>query len=172
MKRSTVQLIVTVSALYFAVLFLARSLLPGDFKIPLYFLAAPLLLVVLVLASDLSGRATVPTKPGLRRSPRRKLGWDVEQLTRQIDVGVGASSHYYDTVLLARLREILLEKVSLETGMEKNLIQEMLKNKTLGPGLLGDGELYTLLYSGAPARGPERVKTLERLVGLVEAWKP
>ncbi len=161
-----------VSVVYFAVLLLARNLLPGDVRIPPYFLAGPILLVVLVLVKDLSGRATVPTEHLTRRRPVRKLGWDVEQLTRRIEVGTGASNQYFDSVLLARLRAVLAEKVSLETGMDRERVREMLKNKLLGPGLLGDQEMYRLLYSRAPSRGPERVKTLERLAGLVEEWKP
>ena len=93
-------------------------------------------------------------------------------MTRQIEVGAKSSKSYYDGLLLARLQEVLVDKVSLETGLEKKRVQEILKNSSLGPGLLRDQELYRLLYSGAPGRGPGRVRMLEQAVAAIEAWKP
>ncbi len=157
---------------YFAVLFLARGLFPSGFILPFYFLAAPLFLVVLVLVSDLTGRATVPTETPVKAARGRTLSRRVQELARQIEVGATSSRSYYDSILLARLQELLVEKVSLETGMDKKRVQEILKNKMLGPGLLRSQELYRLLYSGAPAKGPGRVKLLEEAVAAIEAWKP
>jgi len=172
LKQSTLRLVVVVSALYFFILFLARGLFPSGFTLPFYFLAAPLLLVVLVLVSDLTGRATVPTETPLKAVRGRTLSRRVQELARQIEVGATSSRSYYDSILLARLQALLVEKVSLETGMDKKRVQEILKNETLGPGLLRSQELYRLLYSGAPARGPGRVKLLEEAVAEIEAWKP
>ena len=172
MKRSTVELVLVVSALYFALLFIFRGLLPAESSLPAYLLALPLLLVVLVLAGDLSGRASVPTEPKLRVVEGRRLDRRVKQLTQQIEVGARSSKSYYETVVLTKLRDLLVEKVSLETGMERSLVQEILKDQTRGPVLLGSMELYRLLYSGAPAPGPGRVKLLERIAGMVEEWKP
>jgi len=164
-------LVVVVSAVYFGMLLTSQTLLPREFNVPLYLLVVPLLMVVLVLVRELSGSATVPAETMERGSKRKRLGWKVQQLTRQIEVGGRASGEYYDTVLLARLREILVEKVSLETGMEMARVKETLRNKVLGPSMLRERELYTILYSPAAGPGPERVRDLARAVGLIEAWK-
>ncbi len=161
-----------VSVLYFAVLFLARGLYPSGFTLPFYFLAAPLFLVVLVLVSDLTGRATVPTETPVKAVRGRALSRRVQELARQIEVGASSSRSYFDGILLTRLQVLLVEKVSLETGMDKKRVQEILKNKVLGAGLLRSQELYRLLYSGAPAKGLGRVKLLEEAVAAIEAWKP
>ena len=172
MKRSTIILLIEASALYFAVLIVFRGFLPGSFNVPIYFLVPPFLVVVIALAVDLSGRATKPSKTMRKTRPPRKLGRGIERLTKQIDVGTSASGAYYETVLLSRLRDLLIEKISLETGMDRERTRETLKNKFLGPALLHDRELYALLYSGALPAGPRRLVDLEQTVKLIEAWKP
>ncbi len=172
MKRETLKLLILASAGYYAVLFFARSFFPGDFTPPLYFLVGPLLLFVLILVSDLSYRATVPTEARVKNPPSRKLAREVQELTRQIEVGSAASPGYFENVMLARLREILVEKVSLEIGMEPERVRESMGNPRLGTRLLGNDTLYRLLYNPPQARGPARVKLLEDAIALVEAWKP
>ena len=172
MKQSTTRLLAVLSAIYFLVLFLVRGFVPSAGSLPLYLLAAPLLVVVLTLVSDLAGRATVPSGALARPKIGRKLGWDVQRLTRQIEVGSRASGEYYNTVLLGRLREVLVEKVCLETGIERERVKYVLKNKILGPALLRNTELYRLLYTGVPVPGPGRVRLLEEALAGIEAWKP
>ncbi len=168
MKRSTIILLSEFSILYFAILVFARGILP----IPVYSLILPFVVIVLALAIDLTGRVTTPTRTVRRMPLPRKLGRGIERLTRQVEVGTSASKGYYETVLQSRLREILVEKVALETGMDKDRAREVLKNRLLGPSILRDAELYALLYSGAPAPGRGRLADLERTVKLIEAWKP
>ena len=172
MKRSTVILLVEISAVYFAVLIVFRGFLPGEVNVPYYFLVVPLLVVVIALAVDLSGRATNPSDTMKRTSPPRKLGRGIETLTKQIKTGATSSEQYYETILLNRLRDVIAEKVSLETGREIERTKETLTNKLEGPSLLHDRELYTLLYRGAPPTGPRRLADLDRTVNLIEAWKP
>jgi len=172
LKRSTIILLGEVSVLYFAVLIFARGFLPETLVVPTYFLILPFVVIVLALAIDLTGRVTTPSETVRNRPPPRKLGRGIERLTRQVEVGTSASKGYYETVLLSRLREILVEKVALESGMDRERTREVLKNKLLGPSVLRDRELYVLLYSGAPAPGPGRFADLERTVKLIEAWKP
>ncbi len=172
MKRSTIILLGEISAIYFAVLVLARGFLPENANIPIYFLVLPFVVIVLTLAVDLAGRVTTPTETVKKPPAPRKLGRGIERLTKQVEVGASASKGYYETVLRSRLREILVEKVALETGTENDRAREVLKNKSFGPRLLRNTELYALLYSGAPAPGPERIANLERTVKLIEAWKP
>jgi hypothetical protein len=172
LKQSTVRLVVVVAAAYYAVFFLVRGFFSSQEKIPLFLLAGPLALVVAVLASDLANRATVPVPTRTRTRPSRRFSREVQSLAREIDVGRRASWSYFETVLLSRMRELLVDKVSLETGMEKTRAQELLKNPALGPGLLRDEALYRLLYNAALARGPGRVRLLEEAVAGIEAWKP
>ena len=135
-------------------------------------MVGPLLLVVLIIVSDLAYRATTPTETPARNTPGRRLAREVRLLTQQIEVGTRASPEYFDTFLLARLREILVERVSLETGMDRALVREVLANWKLGPGLLHDRELYNLLYTEPPPRGGARFRLLKEAVSRIEAWKP
>jgi hypothetical protein len=172
LKKNTLKLIAATSVLYFAVLFLSRGFLPPDITPPLYLLVGPLLLVLLVLVSDLSVRATSPSESAIRKPPSRTLAREVKLLTRQIDVATQASSAYFESILLSRLRDVLVNKVSLETGLEREGVLDLLGNYRLGVGLLRDERLYRLLYSKPGARGAARVKMLDEAVERIEAWKP
>ncbi len=170
MRRNTITLIGIAAVLYYAVVFLVRGFFPANYSPPLPFLLAPLVGLVLVLLADLSSRATLRTETPVKKVPNRTLGRDVRFLTEQIDAATRASPEYFDRVLRSRLREALAEKVSLETGIEKEKVRETLANPRLGPGLLRNRRLYDLLYTGLPARGVSRVKMLDETVALVEGW--
>ncbi len=172
MNKSNLRLVLAVSVLYFAILFLTRGFFPNEITTPLYLLVGPLLLVVLVLASDLAYRASVPSQIAEKPHTSRRLMREVSLLTEQIEVGARASPEYFDDILTVKLREILIEKMSLELGMSRERLREVLANQRLGPGLLKDRELYRLLYSGAPARGWPRLKMLDEAAARIEAWKP
>ncbi len=170
MRRNTVTLIGIAAVLYYAVVFLVRGFFPTNYSPPLPFLLAPLIGLVLVLLADLSSRATLRTEVPVKKLPHRTVGRDVRFLTEQIDAATRASPEYFDRVLRSRLREALAEKVSLETGIEKEKVRATLEDPRLGPGLLRDRRLYDLLYSRLPARDTSRVKMLEETVTLVEGW--
>ena len=172
MKKATIKLVMAGSGLYYALLFMAISLSLGDFIPPLLFLVGPLAVLVLILVSDLTYRATVPTEARARNPPSRKLAREVQELTRQIEVGSRASPGYFENVLMARLREVLVEKVVEKTGMEPQRVREVLANSRLGPGLLRDETLYRLLYSPPRGKGPGRVRMLEEAVARIEDWNP
>lgn len=163
---------VIVSIIYYGTFFLVRSAFPAAESVPLFLLIGPLALLVAVLTSDLANRATVPSRRMMRTRPGRMFSREVQLLTREIDVGRNASKGYFVGVLLSRLQDLLVDKVALETGLEKTRVQEELKNPVLGPGLLKDDGLYRLLYSGVSAKGPERVRLLQEAVTGIEAWKP
>ncbi len=170
MKRNTITLIAIAAVLYYAVVFLLRGFFPQNYSPPLPFLLAPLVGLVLILLADLSSRATLRTETQVRIVARRTVGRDVGFLTQQIDAATRASPEYFDRVLRSRLREILVEKVSLETGIGRERVRETLANPRLGPGFLRDRRLYDLLYSRLLARDSNRVKMLEETVALVERW--
>lgn len=171
MKRSTISLITIGAGLYFAVVFLVRGYLPSDYSPPTYFLVAPLAALVLVLVADLASRATVRSESPVRRVQRRLLSREVQFLTDQIETATHASPEYFDKILRGRLRGILSDKVSLEMGMDRERVKNILGNPVLGPGLLRDRQLYDLLYSRTSARGHNRVKMIEETVARVEAWR-
>ncbi len=106
----------------------------------------------------------------MKKAPHRTVGRDVKFLTEQIDAATRASPEYFDRVLRSRLREALAEKVSLETGIEKERVRETLANPRLGSAMLRNRRLYDLLYSRLPARDISLVKMLDETVALVEGW--
>lgn len=171
MKRTSLKLVALASGMYYATLVAALSFSPGNFNPPLFLLAGPLLVLVFVLVSDLSYWATRPTEAYAKNPPIRKLAREVHEVAKQVEVASKASPEYFERVLLARLRSILVEKVSLETGIERERVSEVLSNAALGPGLLKDDQLYMLLYRPPPGRGPARVRMLEDAVERIEAWK-
>ncbi len=172
MKKSSLRLVVVAAAAYYALLFLVSSLSATNLP-PLLFLIVPLVVLVMILVSDLSYRAQVPTEIVARNPPSRKLAREVQELTRQIEVGSRASQEYFENVVLARLRDVLVGKVVVETGLDPQRVRETLGNQRLGPGLLRDETVYRLLYSPSRAgRGSGRVNMLEEAVARIEDWKP
>jgi hypothetical protein len=88
-----------------------------------------------------------------------------------VEVASRASEAYFETILLNRLRDILVEKVSLETGIEKENVKQDLADAVKGPALVRDVPLYRLLYSSTPLKGAMRVKMLREAIDGIEAWK-
>jgi hypothetical protein len=171
LKRGTLRLLALASVLYLGFLFFLRNTLPENVTPSLPLLAAPLILVVLILSSDLFYRATIPSSKLAKNERRRIRARDVQFLTEQVAVGVGASASYFDSIILSRLREILDERVSLETGLEKKTVKQMLDNNLEGIRLLKDQDLYMLLYEKPPVKGKARLKMLTETIERMEAWK-
>ncbi len=172
MKKRTVKLVVVASIPYYAILYLVSGLFPAEFTPPPYFLVSPLLVLVFIFARDLARRATVPTGVAMKNPPSRTLSRDVEQLTRRIEVGSSSSQSYFDSLLQARLRGVLVERLALETGIERERVRELLENPRLGRGLVRNDRLYRLLYTRPPEPGPARVKLLNDIATMLEDWKP
>lgn len=171
MKRSTLKLLAVAGLVYIGFLIFIRGFLSPEFTAPIPFLVIPLVLLVLILINDLASRAMVPSKIPAPKPSGKFLGREVESLTRQVEVAFRASPDYFETVLLNRLRESLVEKVSLETGMAKDRVREVLVDGRLGPNLLGDQLLHRLLYSTPLPNGQTRLKMLRETIALIEAWK-
>lgn len=171
MKRSTLRLLVIVSGLYALLLILFRSIVPETLTPTVTLLAVPLVLLALVLAFDLSDRATLPSRTKARDPPRRLRARDVQFLTRQVEVAAKASPAYFDTILRGRLRDLLAEKVSLENGMEKESVTRTLADANMGPRLLRDLETYKLLYYSPPRGAEARLQLLRHIIDRIEGWK-
>jgi len=171
LKQSTLKLLAVVSSIYLLLLILFRSIIPETVSPTISLLALPLILLALVLAVDLSDRATLPSATQPRKAPRRLRARDVEFLTRQVEVAAKASPAYFDTILRGRLRDLLVEKVSLETGMEKEAVKRALADANQGPRLLKDLEIYKLLYYSPPRGAEARLQLLRQIIDRVEGWK-
>ncbi len=96
---------------------------------------------------------------------------DVQFLTRQVEVAANASPAYFETILRGRLRDLLVEKVSLETGMEKKSVKRAIADGNLGSRLLKDLEMYKLLYYPPPRRADSRLQMLREIIDRIEGWK-
>jgi hypothetical protein len=171
LKQSTLRFLLVISGIYVLLLFFFRSLVPETLSPTVSLLALPLIILALAVAVDLSDRATRPVRTKVREVPRRLRARDVQFLTRQVEVAAKASPGYFDTILRGRLRDLLTEKVSLETGMERESVKRVLADSNIGPRLLRDSELYKLLYY-FPPRGPEaRLQLLREIINRIEGWK-
>ncbi len=171
MKTSTLRLLIIVSGIYVLSLVLLRSIIPETLTPTVSLLALPLVLLALILAVDLSDRATIPSGTKAREGSRRLRARDVQFLTRQVEVAAKASPAYFETILRGRLRDLLVEKVSLETGMEKESVKRTLADGNLGPRLLKDLEIYKLLYYSPPRGAEARLQLLRRIIDRIEGWK-
>lgn len=171
MKPSTLKLLVIVSGIYLLLLVLFRSIIPETLTPTVTLLAIPLVLLALVLAFDLSDRATLPSRTKAREAPRRLRARDVQFLTRQVEVAAKASPAYFDTILRGRLRDLLAEKVSLENGMEKESVKRTMADANMGPRLLKDLETYKLLYYSPPRGAEARLQLLRQIIDRIEGWK-
>ena len=171
MRRSTLQLLLLASGLYVLFLVFLRSLIPETLTPTVTLLALPLVLLALILASDLSYRATAPSKITARPRIRRFQARDVQYLSRQVAVASKGSQGYFESTLVNRLRDILAEKVSLETGIAKERVKHELADPAKGRALVRDEPLYRLLYSSTTPKGAARIKMLREAVDRIEAWK-
>jgi hypothetical protein len=168
LKRSTLKLLVPASAVYVFFLIFLRSIIPEKLTPSITLLALPLIILALILLSDLSYRAVVPASNPIRAKPRQVRARDVHFLSKQVEVASRSSGEFFET-LLSRLRGLMVEKVSLETGMDREKVKRDLQNSTLGPALIGS-KLHRLLYASLPPRGTARVKMLQETVDEIEDW--
>ena len=97
---------------------------------------------------------------------------DVQSLTRQLEVASSASPAYFETIIRARLRDLLVEKVSLETGIEKETVKKALTDQIQGMRLLKDQKMYELLYYHPTVNPESRLRMLREIIERIEAWRP
>jgi hypothetical protein len=169
LRRSTLKLLVPASAVFVFFLIFLRSIIPEKLTPSVTLLALPLIILALIIVGDLSNRAVVPAKNPTRSKSRRIRARDVQFLSRQVEVASRSSGEFFET-LLSRLRGLIIEKVSLELGIDKERVKRQLENSRLGPVIIGQ-KLHRLLYGSPPPRGAARVKMLQEAVDGIEAWK-
>lgn len=171
LKRSTLTLLAVASAFYLALLTIFRNIIAESAIPSVSLLAIPLVLLALILTLDLRNRSTTPTVTKPREDSRTLRARDVQSLTRQLEVAGNASPAYFETILRNRLRDLLAEKVSLETGMEKDSVKKILADSKLGPRLLKDQRTYELLYYPPPSSPNSRLQMLREIINRIEGWK-
>jgi hypothetical protein len=107
----------------------------------------------------------------VREESRRLRARDVQSLTRQVEVAGTASPAYFESILRTRLRDLLVEKVSLEIGIERNVVKRTLADPILGPRLLNDPRTYKLLFYPPPSNSGSRLQMLREIIDRIEGWK-
>ena len=171
MRQSTLNRLILASGAYvFFILFL-RSLVPEGLTPSLSLLAIPLIVLALIIGRDLFFRSARPSKTPTHIGPQRFRARDVQLLTRQVEVALSASQAFFETILLTRLRDLFVEKVSLETGIEKEKVKRQLADGRFGLRLVGNLGLYGVLYGSPPRKAAARVKMLREAIDGIEAWK-
>jgi hypothetical protein len=170
LKRSTLTLLAFASAVYLLLLTIFRSIIPEAVTPTLSILALPLILLAVILTLDLSRRSITPLEMNASDDSRGVRARDVQSLTRQLKVAGNASPAYFEAVLRDRLRDLLAEKVSLETGIEKDSVKKALADDELGPRLLKDPETYALLYYPPPRSPGSRLQMLREIMDRIEGW--
>ena len=92
-------------------------------------------------------------------------------LSGQIKVAAESTNSYFENVLRARLRELMISKVALETGMDSGTIRRLLSDPREGRELLHDWDIYGMLYGPTPRTGTARMDMIEKAVDFIGAWK-
>src|SRR2546426_8932878 len=170
--RKTLRLILLASIAYAAAVYLTRGLLANSIPTTLTFLVFPLGLLAILLYLDLHLRATVPSATQIHwKQSTRSLGHEVQLLTKRIEVATHSSADYYERIVLDRMKELMVEKASIETGVAVDDVRKILSDPRLARGFLKNDALYILLYTRSISRGKDRRNMLAKLTDLIEDWK-
>lgn len=170
--RKSLRLILLSSIAYAASVYLTRGFLPDSIPTTLTFLVFPLGLLAVMLYLDLHFRARVPSSTQLpRKQSTRSLGHEVQLLTKRIEVATNSSADYYEKILLGRMKELIVEKASIETGVAVEDVRKTLADPKLAKRFLGNDLLYNLLYTRGSSTGRGRRDMLAKLTDLIEDWK-
>ena len=171
MRRSSIELLVWAGAAYGTILVLARGFFPSESTPTISLTAVPLAIMAIIIVLDLRLRTTGPTE---RHVSSRQIKAPVPRtrlLSDQIRVSAKASDSYFENVVRARLRELLVTKAALESGIDYETARQTLLDPVQGPKFLKDIQLYTLLYGPRPEKGGARIQMIEDAIQMIEAWK-
>jgi hypothetical protein len=86
-------------------------------------------------------------------------------------VAANASNSYFENVIRGRLKELLIAKVALETGIETEVVRRVLSDPRDGPRLLEDESFYRMLYGPPPQGRLARMTMIGEAIELIGAWK-
>jgi hypothetical protein len=168
---NTVRLLFWSAVAYAVLLVLVRGVFPSESTSTISLTGIPLIVIVVMIARELAGKSTSPT---VRRKITTTTGFrgsPVQFLSGQFRVAASASNSYFENVVRARLKELLIAKVAVETDLENEMVRRLLSDPTQGPRLLQDESLYRMLYGPIPSRGLARVNMISEAIDSVGAWK-
>ena len=157
--------------MYTLLLVLVRGVLPSESAPAISLTGIPLIVIVVMIARDLTRKSTSPT---VRRAITTTVGFrgnPVQFLSGQFRVAANASNSYFENVVRARLRELLTTKVALEIGVENETVRRILLDPRDGPRLLEDETLYRMLYGPTPQGWLARLNLIGDAIDLIGAWK-
>ena len=168
---NAVRLLFWSAVAYALLLVLVRGVLPSESAPIISLSGIPLIVIVVMIARDLTRKSTSPT---VRRAIATTAGFrgnPVQFLSGQFRVAANASNSYFENVVRARLRELLTTKVALEIGVENETVRRILLDPRDGPRLLEDETLYRMLYGPTPQGGLARLNLIGDAIDLIGAWK-
>lgn len=167
----TVKLLFWSAVAYAVLLLLVSGLFTPETRSAIPLTAIPLIVITVIIVRDLARRST---EPAVKRTfdAGSSLNANLAQfLSGQIKVAANASDSYFDDVVRARLKELLIMKITVETGLETETVRKSLSSPRTGPDLLNDELLYTMLYGPVPANENRRMELIEGALDLIGAWK-
>ena len=156
---------------YAIVLVLARGTLPAETSPTLLLVGLPLIVIAVIIARDLAGRSTIPSVPFKASQPVRPKEDLVRFLGSQIQVAATASDSYFDDVIRARLKELLITKITLEFGVEKDQARRTLSDPNRGPAMLHNEKLHRILYGPVPRSGTKRIAMIDAAIDEIQDWR-
>ena len=166
-----VKLVLWSAVAYGILLVLIRGAFPQGSSQTISLLGIPLLVVAFLIARDLTARSTGPTVVRII-SPQASLGDDpVAFLSNQIRVAAAASDSYFENVVRARLKELLIDKVALETSLDRETVRQWLPDRKRAQQLLHNQALYDALVGPVPKAGAEKMKTINKAIEMIGEWK-
>jgi hypothetical protein len=169
---NTVRLLFWSAVAYAIILVLVRGIFPSESTPTISLTGIPLIVIVLIIVRDLARRSTSPSPQRTIKTSTVFRPNPVQFLNGQFRIAATASNSYFENAVRARLRELLITKVALETGLATEMVQRILLDPREGPGLLEDESLYQMLYGPAPRRGLARINMIGDAITLIGDWKP
>lgn len=167
----TVWLLFWSAVAYGVLLVLVKGIFPEESTPTISLTGIPLIVIVVIIARELSRKSTSPTIGRTVETTAGFRGNPVQFLSGQFRVAAIASSSYFENVVRSRLRELLTAKVALETGLESDAVRRLLADPRQGPRLLEDDSLYRMLYGPTPRDGPARMILIGEAIDSIGAWK-
>jgi hypothetical protein len=168
---NTVRLLFWSAVAYILLLVLVRGAYPSETTSPLYLTGIPLVAIIVVIARDLARKSAIPTAERTIATSTAFRANPVQVLSDQFRLAGRASGSYFEIVVRARLRELLITKVALETGLGNETVRRVLSDPKRGPRLLENVPLYRVLYGPIPSGERARITMISEAIDLIGAWK-